>query len=328
VLLVLVVVWCVVGVGVAVTAPRELDMSFSTDGKLTTAFGGYDRNGSNRDFAVARYTSAPGAPTSVLGVAVDGAVVVTWVALVSDGGSAVTDYVVEYSSDAGVSWTTYVDGISAATTATVNGLSNGTGYVFRASAMNSAGTGPVSVASPVVVPAPAGCTIVGTPGDDVLVGTNGDDHICGLAGNDKIFGKSGNDTLDGGLDNDKLFGDRGNDILDGGEGDDVLNGGKGKDKLYGRGGADVLKACAGNDKLYGNGGRDRLYGQAGNDRLVGGSNRDKLYGGNGKDKLYGGKARDLLAGGPKKDKLYGGPHKDTAKKPGPDLLNSIEIIVS
>ena len=57
VLLVLVVVWCVVGVGVAVTAPRDLDTSFSTDGKLTTAFEGYDRNGSNRDFAVARYTS-------------------------------------------------------------------------------------------------------------------------------------------------------------------------------------------------------------------------------------------------------------------------------
>jgi len=35
----------------------------------------------------------------------------------------------------------------------------------------------------------------------------------------------------------------------------------------------------------------------------------------------------LAVTGPQRDFLYGGPQKDTAKKPGPDLLNSIEIVV-
>jgi len=273
---------------------------------------GYSDSGSDEDFAVVRYTSAPvpGAPTSVQGAVVGGGVVVTWVAPVSDGGSAVTDYVVEYSSDGGVTWSVFADGVSTSTAAVV--LSDGVGYVFRVSAVNSAGTGPVSVVSAMVAPwwaAPAGCTIVGTPGDDVLYGTSGADHICGLGGDDRIYGKGGNDVLDGGPGNDKLYG------------------GGGKDTLFGRGGADVLKGGPGNDKLYGNGGRDRLYGQAGNDRLVGGSNRDKLYGQGGRDKLYGGKARDLLVGGAKKDTLNGGKGKDKAKKPGPDVLVSIEIVV-
>ena len=106
--------------------------------------------------------------------------------------------------------------------------------------------------------------------------------------------------------------------LDGGPGNDKLFGGKGKDKLYGRGGADVLKGGPGNDKLYGGGGKDRLAGQGGNDRL---------FGQGGKDKLYGGKGKDVLAGGAKKDVLNGGKGKDKAKKPGPDVLVSIEIIV-
>ena len=43
--------------------------------------------------------------------------------------------------------------------------------------------------------------------------------------------------------------------------------------------------------------------------------------------MYGGKGKDVLAGGAKKDVLNGGKGKDKAKKPGPDFLNSIEIVV-
>ena len=133
----------------------------------------------------------------------------SWVASSVTGGAAVIDYVVEVSGDAGVSWFVFVDGVSAATAVVVSGLSNGTSYVFRVSAVNSAGAGPVSVVSAEVVPwwaAPVGCTIVGTPGDDVLYGTNGADHICGLGGNDRIYGKAGDDVLDGGTGKDTLYG--------------------------------------------------------------------------------------------------------------------------
>jgi uncharacterized delta-60 repeat protein len=74
--------WCV-GVGAAVGAPGDLDTSFSTDGKLTTAIGtgndngypvavdsagrvvvaGYSNTGTY-DFAVAQYTSAGELDTS------------------------------------------------------------------------------------------------------------------------------------------------------------------------------------------------------------------------------------------------------------------------
>ena len=137
----------------------------------------------------------------VVGVSGDGQVALTWSVPASDGGAVVTDYVVEHSSDSGSSWSVFADGTSTSTSAVVTGLLNGTGYVFRVSAVNSAGTGPVSVVSVIVAPwwpAPVGCTIIGTPGDDVLYGTSGADHICGLGGNDKIYGKAGNDILDGG----------------------------------------------------------------------------------------------------------------------------------
>jgi len=44
----------------------------------------------------------------------------------------------------GTSWTTFPDGTSAATTATVTGLSNGTLYYFRVAAVNDAATGEFS----------------------------------------------------------------------------------------------------------------------------------------------------------------------------------------
>jgi uncharacterized delta-60 repeat protein len=269
----------------------------------------------------------PGVPSGVSGLSGDGVVSVSWVAPASSGGLAVTDYVVEYSSDGGSSWSVFADGTSTSTSVVVTGLSNGTSYVFRVSATNSAGTGAASVVPGAVLPAAGGCTIFGTAGDDVLFGTSGADRICGFGGNDKIYGQGGSDVLDGGPGNDKLFGGKGKDRLFGRGGVDVLKGGPGNDKLYGNGGRDKLQGQAGNDKLYGGGGKDRLYGGGGKDRLVGQGGNDRLFGQGGKDKLFGGNGRDFLVGGAMKDKLYGGKGKDTAKKPGPDVLVSIEIIV-
>jgi hypothetical protein len=63
------------------------------------------------------------------------------------GTSPITDYVVEYSSDGGTTWTTFDDGVSTDTSTTVTGLTNGVDYVFRVAAVSDIGTGPYSTQS-------------------------------------------------------------------------------------------------------------------------------------------------------------------------------------
>jgi predicted phage tail protein len=87
---------------------------------------------------------------------------VTWTAPSSNGGAAITGYVVQYSSDNGDSWTT-ASCSGTATTCNVTGppvsLLNGTGYIFHVAATNAVGTGSYSTASSSVTPA----TLPGAP---------------------------------------------------------------------------------------------------------------------------------------------------------------------
>jgi predicted phage tail protein len=91
----------------------------------------------------------PAAPTNLSAVAGEGRATLTWTAPANNG-AAITDYKVEYSSNAGSSWTVFPHAASTATTIAVTGLVDGT-YVFRASAVNSVGTGtPSATSTPVV----------------------------------------------------------------------------------------------------------------------------------------------------------------------------------
>ena len=92
--------------------------------------------------------STPGAPSAVLAVAGPQSVLVTWEAPTSDGGATITAYQVDYSSDAGTTWTTTAT--DTTTSHTVEELTAGSQYVFRVSATNSVGTGDTSVASTAV----------------------------------------------------------------------------------------------------------------------------------------------------------------------------------
>ena len=109
--------------------------------------------------------STASAPTS-LGATVDanGGVVLSWVAPVSNGGSPITYYVVQRSTD-GTTWVEVArpSGLSL----NVNGLVLGTNYTFRVNAATSAGLGAyaTTTATPVTAPsAPRGlaATIDGT----------------------------------------------------------------------------------------------------------------------------------------------------------------------
>jgi hypothetical protein len=84
---------------------------------------------------------APNAPTNLSATAGNQQVSLSWTAPLRNGGASITDYAVQYSSDNGNTWTTFSDGTSSSTSATVTGLTNATAYKFRVAAINSAGTG-------------------------------------------------------------------------------------------------------------------------------------------------------------------------------------------
>ncbi|MDQ1686221.1 MAG: large repetitive protein, partial [Frankiaceae bacterium] len=114
-------------------------------------------------------STIPGAPVFGTLTRGDTQVAVTWAAP-STGGSAITGYNLEWSSDSGSTWSAPLSSAttSAATSATVTGLTNGVAYVFRIAAVNVNGAGsfaaPSSAVTPAAVPA-APTSVTATRGD-------------------------------------------------------------------------------------------------------------------------------------------------------------------
>lgn len=118
-------------------------------GNSTITVSATDADGSVRTttFTATVSLADPGAPTGVTASKLgEGSIKVEWVAPTDNGGTAITDYVVERTSNNGVTWETITDGTSALPSATVTGV-NGTTYKFRVKAINSARTGTASAES-------------------------------------------------------------------------------------------------------------------------------------------------------------------------------------
>lgn len=79
----------------------------------------------------------PSTPTNLAATAGNTQVSLTWSAP-SDGGSALLDYVIQYSLN-DTDWTTFADGTTTNTSTTVTGLVNDTLYYFRVRAQNAVG---------------------------------------------------------------------------------------------------------------------------------------------------------------------------------------------
>ena len=88
--------------------------------------------------------TTPGPPTNLVATALDGSVQLDWASPADDGGSAISDYDVEESTDAGASWHVVTDEIGPTPSALVSGLANGTEYWFRVKAVNVIGVGPAT----------------------------------------------------------------------------------------------------------------------------------------------------------------------------------------
>ncbi len=119
--------------------------------------------------AAAAAAVAPGAPTDVSAVPAAQSATVSWTAPADAGGTGITGYLVEALTGGTVADSVEV---GAVTSTVFGGLTNGTAYTFRVSAINAVGTGDASAPSAAVTPsgvaarpsAPSGTTVTGTSG--------------------------------------------------------------------------------------------------------------------------------------------------------------------
>jgi hypothetical protein len=92
-------------------------------------------------------STAPGAPTSPVAsqqtVQTSNGLKLSWTAPASNGGSAITQYAIQYSTEPDMVTSPTMTG-STATTYNINGLLSGATYYMRVAAVNAIGTGPYS----------------------------------------------------------------------------------------------------------------------------------------------------------------------------------------
>ncbi|MBU6240488.1 MAG: fibronectin type III domain-containing protein, partial [Acidobacteria bacterium] len=126
----------------------------------------YAINGAGAGAAVTTATThQPGAkasaPTALVATPSSAQISLSWSAPTDTGGTTLTGYVVEQSTDGGLNWTTATT--VSGTSATITGLANGTAYSLRVRATNSSGNGAASVivtATPFALP---GAPVVAVP---------------------------------------------------------------------------------------------------------------------------------------------------------------------
>ena len=105
--------------------------------------------GASNDGYISTFDIATSTPHKVGTVSTTSSGQLSWTAPTA-GGSEITDYIIQYSTDDST-WSTFDDGTSTSTTATVTCLTNDTTYYFRVAAVNSSGTGDFSSSSSVLL---------------------------------------------------------------------------------------------------------------------------------------------------------------------------------
>jgi subtilisin family serine protease len=109
--------------------------------------------------------TVPSAVRSLTAVPGNRTVALKWSGPASNGGTAVTDYMIQRSASPTTGWATVSDGVGTATTYTVTGLTNGARYYFRVLAKNAMGTGaPSGVVSQIPRTVPSAPVLTATAG--------------------------------------------------------------------------------------------------------------------------------------------------------------------
>ncbi len=95
--------------------------------------------------------TVPTAPLNLAATVQDSSIDLSWSAPASNGGSSLTDYIIEYKLSSGGTWSVFSDGVGTTPATTVTSLSNDNSYDFRIYAKNIVGT---STASSIVSATP------------------------------------------------------------------------------------------------------------------------------------------------------------------------------
>lgn len=136
----------------------------------TTAYGPVESAGSNT-LTITVPTTVPETATAVSGNPTSSsAVTVSWSAPSYNGGTAITDYDVQYTTETTTptTWTTFTASASTSLSRSVSGLSASTDYVFRVRAKNTNGPGPYSTPSSVVTTQAASSSTPPAPAPEVF----------------------------------------------------------------------------------------------------------------------------------------------------------------
>jgi hypothetical protein len=117
-------------------------------------------------------TAVPAAPTIGPATFGNASATVRWTAPSTDGGSAITGYLVRVLDGTGGQVGALRPADATATSLVVTGLTNGASYQFQVAATNAVGTGPNSALSAVVMPATVpGAPVIGTAASGTAGGT-------------------------------------------------------------------------------------------------------------------------------------------------------------
>lgn len=120
---------------------------------LSTSYTYSATNTANGSIRISYSSGTPSQPTGLVASAGNANADIYWSAPSISGASAITGYKVEFAAGPGFSsWTEFTGCTTTATSCAVTGLTNGTAYKFRVSAINALGTGSPSALSNEVTP--------------------------------------------------------------------------------------------------------------------------------------------------------------------------------
>jgi hypothetical protein len=111
----------------------------------------------------------PTAPLNISYTRTNGQIILSWTTPISNGGEAISDFVIEFKLTNSSTWSILNDGVSNNLSTTISSLIDTTSYDFRVSATNSAGTSSPSSVLNVLSLLPAPDYLVLSPGNSKIL---------------------------------------------------------------------------------------------------------------------------------------------------------------